>query len=163
VRFRDIFSTASSFVIPSVSPSIMSRRMLGTVYRLISSGVWVTVETPMLRSTRLGLTGPPVSRDTLQNTSDTVLDRGPSILFSWFDHVLVKICLVVPSWLDSTRSTLPLVDVLIRESVVVLLGCSANWSIGGPVSPGCSTVFFSVSELVSNSASASCSAEGWSA
>jgi hypothetical protein len=91
-------------------------------------------------------------RDTLQNMSDTVLDRGPSVLFPWFDHVLVMICLVVPSWLDCTRSTLPPVDVLIRESVVVLLGCSANWSvllgcsanwsIGGPVSPGCSTVFF---------------------
>jgi hypothetical protein len=49
---------------------------------------------------------PPVSGDTLQNVSDAVLDRGPSTPFPWFGRSLVMICLIVPSWLDSTRSAL---------------------------------------------------------
>jgi hypothetical protein len=74
--------------------------------------------------------------------SDVVLDRDPSTLFPWFGHGLVMICLIVPSWLDSTRSALPLVDVFARESVVVLLGCSAGRLFDGSATPGCSVVLF---------------------
>jgi hypothetical protein len=38
-RFRDVFSIASSYVIPFVSPSIMCRCMTGTAYFPVSSGV----------------------------------------------------------------------------------------------------------------------------
>jgi hypothetical protein len=58
VTFRDVFSPTSSFVIPLASPFIMRRRMPGTAYCPIPSGVWVTIKTPMLRSLRLGLSGP---------------------------------------------------------------------------------------------------------
>jgi hypothetical protein len=81
--------------------------MPDTAYCPVPSDVWVTVETSMLRSLWLGLTGPPVSGDTLYNVFDVVLDRGPLVPLSWFGHGLVMICLILPSWLDSTRSNLP--------------------------------------------------------
>jgi hypothetical protein len=40
----------------------MCRRTPGTVYSLVPSGVCVTVEIPMLRSQRLGLSGPTGQR-----------------------------------------------------------------------------------------------------
>jgi hypothetical protein len=46
---RDVFGTASSVVIPLASPFIMHRRMPGMAYFPVPYGVWVTVETPMLR------------------------------------------------------------------------------------------------------------------
>jgi hypothetical protein len=51
---RDVFSTASSFVIPLVSPFIMHRCMSGTVH--------ATIETPMLRSLRTGSFGPTIQQ-----------------------------------------------------------------------------------------------------
>jgi hypothetical protein len=58
VKLRDVFSIASSSVIPSSSPFIMHWRMPGTTYCPVPSSVWVTVETSMMMSPRLGLTGP---------------------------------------------------------------------------------------------------------
>jgi hypothetical protein len=46
VRFRDVFSTASSSVIPLALLFIMHRRTPGMAYRPDPSSVWVTVETP---------------------------------------------------------------------------------------------------------------------
>uniref|UniRef100_A0A804QPC5 Uncharacterized protein n=1 Tax=Zea mays TaxID=4577 RepID=A0A804QPC5_MAIZE len=77
------------------------RHMPGTVYCPIPSGVWITVETPMLRSMWLGLTGPTSQRGYV---SDVVLDRDPSIPLPWSEHGLVMIYLIVSSWLDSTKS-----------------------------------------------------------
>jgi hypothetical protein len=57
-----VSSTTSSSVILFASPSIMRRHMLGTVYCPIPSSVWVTIETTMLRSPWLGLTGPTGQR-----------------------------------------------------------------------------------------------------
>jgi hypothetical protein len=101
VRFRYVFGTTSSSVIPLASPFIMRRHMPGTVYCPIPSGVWITVETPMLRSMWLGLTGPTSQRGYV---SDVVLDRDPSIPLPWSEHGLVMIYLIVSSWLDSTKS-----------------------------------------------------------
>jgi hypothetical protein len=64
VRFRDVFSTTSSSVIPLASPFIMQRCMPGKAYCPIPSSIWVTVETLMLRSLWLGLSDPLVSGDT---------------------------------------------------------------------------------------------------
>jgi hypothetical protein len=51
----------------------MRRRMPGTTYCPVPSGVWVIVETLMLRSLRLGLSGPTGQRG---YTSYVVFDRG---------------------------------------------------------------------------------------
>jgi hypothetical protein len=131
VRFRDVFSTTSSSVIPSVSPSIMRRRMPGTAYCRIPSSVWVTIETPMLRSSRLELTGPTGQRGTLQNVSGVMPDRDPSILFPRFRHGLVMIRLITLSWLNSARSTLPSFR-RARQRV----GCRLVGLLGSPASPG---------------------------
>jgi hypothetical protein len=56
--FRDVFGIASSSIIPLVSPFIMRRNMPVMAYCPVPSGVWVIMKTPMLRSLRLGLTGP---------------------------------------------------------------------------------------------------------
>jgi hypothetical protein len=64
VRFRDVFSTTSSSVIPLASPFIMRRRMLGTAYCPVPFGVWVIVETSVLRSLWVGLSGPTSHGDT---------------------------------------------------------------------------------------------------
>jgi hypothetical protein len=53
-----VFDTTSSSVIPLVSLSNMRRYTLGMGYCLVLSSVWVTVETLVLRSPRLELTGP---------------------------------------------------------------------------------------------------------
>jgi hypothetical protein len=100
VKFRDVFSTTLSSVIPSTLPFIMRRCMLGMTYFHVPSGVWVTVETPMLRSLWLGLTD-PISQ--WGYVSGFVLDRYPSVLLPWSGHSLVMICLIVLSWLDSIR------------------------------------------------------------
>jgi hypothetical protein len=55
---RDIFSIASSSIIPLVLPFIMRRHMPGTTYFPVPSGVWVTVEIPLLRALLLGSSGP---------------------------------------------------------------------------------------------------------
>jgi hypothetical protein len=86
VWLRDVFNTTSSSVIPLASPFIMRRRMLGTVYYLVPSGIWVTIETPVLRSLRLGLTGPTSQRGYI---SSIVLDRDPSVSLTWSGHGLV--------------------------------------------------------------------------
>jgi hypothetical protein len=44
VKFRDVLNTTLSSIIPSASPFIMRRRMPGTIYCPVPSGVWVTVE-----------------------------------------------------------------------------------------------------------------------
>ena len=59
---RGVFSTTSSSVIPLASSFIMRRRMPGTVYCPAPSGVWVTVETLMLRSLWLEPSGPTSQR-----------------------------------------------------------------------------------------------------
>jgi hypothetical protein len=107
VRFRDVFNTTSSFVIPLASPFIMHRCTPGIAYlsyRPIPSSLWVTVETPMLRTLWLGLTGPTSQWGYVFSV---MLDRYPSILLRWSRHGLVMICLIVSSWLDSDRLVLP--------------------------------------------------------
>jgi hypothetical protein len=64
----------------------MHRRMPSTTYCLVPSGVWVTVETPMLGFLRLGLPGPTGQRE---YTSGVVLDRDPSVPLPWSRHGLV--------------------------------------------------------------------------
>jgi hypothetical protein len=73
---RDVFSTTLSSVIPLVSPFIMCRRMLGMAYCFVPSVVWVTVETPMLRSLQSGSFGPTGQ---LGYVSGVVLERDPSV------------------------------------------------------------------------------------
>jgi hypothetical protein len=103
VRLWDVFSIASPSVIPLPSPFIMHKRMPGMAYRPVSSGVWVTGETPILGSLRLGLCSPTGQ---WRFVSVVVLDRDPLVLLSRSEHGLVMICPIVPSWLDSTRSAL---------------------------------------------------------
>jgi hypothetical protein len=76
----DVFSTTSSSVIHLASPFIMHRRMPGTV------------ETPMLRSPRLGLSGLTGQRGYV---SGVVLDRDPSVPLPRSGHGLVMICPIV--------------------------------------------------------------------
>jgi hypothetical protein len=64
----------------------------------------------MLRSLWLGLTGPTSQRG---NAFEVVLGRDPSVLLPRSGHSLAMICLIVPSWLDNTRSALPLVEVFV--------------------------------------------------
>jgi hypothetical protein len=143
VRFRDVFSTTLRFVIPSASPSIMCWRMPGTTYCHVSSGVWVTVETSMLRSYEWGRLVPPIREDTTQNIFDVVFVRYPSILFPRFGHGLVWYVSSCHRGLIVLIGRLfPPVDVLARVSILDLLGCSTVRLIGGPASPGCSTVLF---------------------
>jgi hypothetical protein len=104
VRFRDVFSAASSSVIPLASPFIMRKHMPGTTYCPIPSSVWVTVETSMLRSLRLGLCGPTGQREYIFGI---VLDRDPSVPLPRSRHGLGTICPIVSSWLGSTGSALP--------------------------------------------------------
>jgi hypothetical protein len=99
-----VYSTTSSFVIPLASPFIMHRRMPGTAYCSIPSGIWVNVETPMLRSLWLGLSGPTSQRGYVSNI---VLDRDPSIPLPRSGHGLVMIYPIVLPWLDSIGSALP--------------------------------------------------------
>jgi hypothetical protein len=55
---RVMFSTASSFVISLASLSSVRRYTSGMGYCLVLSGVWATVETPLMRSPQPELTGP---------------------------------------------------------------------------------------------------------
>jgi hypothetical protein len=57
VWHKDVFITTLSFVIPLASPFIMRRHMPSTTYCPIPSNVWLTVETPVLRSLRLESSG----------------------------------------------------------------------------------------------------------
>jgi hypothetical protein len=98
--FRDVFSTTSSFVIFPASSLIMSRRTLGTTYCLAPSGVWVTVETMMLRFLRLGCPVPLVCRDTCLTSSD----RDPSVPL--LSLGMARWCPIVSTCLDSIRSAL---------------------------------------------------------
>jgi hypothetical protein len=77
---RDVFSITSSSVIPLASPFIMRRRTSGMAYCLIPSGVWVTVETPMLRSLLPGSSGPTGQQGYV---SDVVLDRDRTASTVW--------------------------------------------------------------------------------
>jgi hypothetical protein len=83
VRFRDVFGIASSFVISLMSHFIMRRRMPGTAYCPVPCGVWVTIDTPMLRSLQLGLTGPTGQ---WRYVYDVVLDRDPSVMLPRSGH-----------------------------------------------------------------------------
>jgi hypothetical protein len=56
--FRDVFSTTSSSVISLASSFIMRRRTPATTYCPVPSGVWVTVETQMVRFLRTGSSDP---------------------------------------------------------------------------------------------------------
>jgi hypothetical protein len=76
----DVFSTTSSFVIPLEPSFIMCRCMPDTMYFLDPFNVWVTLETPVLRSLQLGLFGSTGQRGYI---SGIVLDRDPSILLPW--------------------------------------------------------------------------------
>jgi hypothetical protein len=99
VKFRDVLNTTLSSITPSASPFIMRRRMPGTIYCPVPSGVWVTIEPDTKVSTaRVDWS--------YQSVFGIVLDRGTSALFPWFVRGLVMNCLIVRSWLDSTRSTL---------------------------------------------------------
>jgi hypothetical protein len=71
VWFRDVFSTTSSSIILFASPFIMCRGIPGTAYCPISSGVWVAIETLMLRSLWLGLSGPTGQRGYVSSVVDT--------------------------------------------------------------------------------------------
>jgi hypothetical protein len=111
--------------------------MSGMTYCPILSAVWITVETPVLRSLRPGLSGPTGLRTYLYGI---VLDRDPSV--------------PLPIWLDGTRSTLPfsrgvrpragchLAGLLGRRQprLAGLLGgiCSSGWvgQLGGPSPEG---------------------------
>jgi hypothetical protein len=127
VRFRDVYSTTSSFVIPLASPFIMRRRMPGTTNCSVPYGVWVTIETSILRSLRLELYGPTGQRGYV---SDVVLDRDPLVLLPWSRHGLVMICPIVLSWLKSIGSTLPFSrGVRLRDDcrLVGLLGRHVGW------------------------------------
>jgi hypothetical protein len=64
----------------------MHRRMLGTVYYPVPSGVWVIVETLVLRSLRLGLIGPTSQQGYI---SGIVLDRDILVSLPWSEHGLV--------------------------------------------------------------------------
>jgi hypothetical protein len=76
----DVFSTTSSFVIPLETSFIMRRCTPDTMYFLVPFDVWVTVETPVLRSLWLGLFGSTGQRGYV---SGIVLDRDPSIPLPW--------------------------------------------------------------------------------
>jgi hypothetical protein len=99
-----MYNTTSSSVIPLASHFIMHRRMPGTSYCPIPSGIWVTVETPMLRSLWLGLSG---LTSQPRYVSSVVLDRDPLIPLPRSGHGLVMIYPIVLPWLDNTGSTLP--------------------------------------------------------
>jgi hypothetical protein len=81
--FRDVFSTSSSSVILLASPFIMRRRTSGTTYWPVPSGIWVTVETLMLRSLWPGSFG---STGQQGYVSGVVHDRVPSIPLLQFGH-----------------------------------------------------------------------------
>jgi hypothetical protein len=55
---REVFGTTSPSVIPFASPFIMRGHIPGMTYCPIPFGVWITVETPMLRSPWLEFFGP---------------------------------------------------------------------------------------------------------
>jgi hypothetical protein len=57
--------------------------MSGTTYCPIPSSLWVSVETLMLRSLQLGLSGPTGQRGYISNV---VLDKGPSVPLPWSGH-----------------------------------------------------------------------------
>jgi hypothetical protein len=61
----------------------MRRRMPGTTYCHVPSDLWVTIETPMLRSLLLGLSGPTGQRGYI---SSVMLDRDPSVPLPWSEH-----------------------------------------------------------------------------
>jgi hypothetical protein len=82
----DAFSTTLSSVIPLASPFVMRRRMPGMAYCPIPSSVWVSVETPVLRSLPLGSSDLTGQRGYI---SDVVLDRDPSVPLPWSGHGLV--------------------------------------------------------------------------
>jgi hypothetical protein len=84
--FRDVSSTTSSFIIPFVSPFIMRRRTPGTTYCPVPSGVWVTIETLVLRSLWLELASPIGQWG---HVSSIMLDRDPSVPLPWSGHGLV--------------------------------------------------------------------------
>jgi hypothetical protein len=128
VWLRDIFSTTLSSITPLSSPFIMRRRMSGTSYCPVPSDVWVTVETLVPRSMRLGLSGPTGQRAYI---SGIVLDSDPSVPAS-----------MVWAWLGNVsscrRGSMVLgrlfffVKVFAREPIDVLLGCSTGGLIGSP-------------------------------
>jgi hypothetical protein len=70
-----------------MSPFIMHRRMPSTTYCPVPSSVWVTVETLMLRSMRLGLFGPTGQWGYV---SGVVFDRDPSVSLPRSRHGSVK-------------------------------------------------------------------------
>ena len=76
---RDVFSMALSSVIPLASPFTMRRRTSSTTYCPVPSGVWVTTETLMMRSLRLGSFGPTVQQGYVVGI---MLDRVPSVCFN---------------------------------------------------------------------------------
>jgi hypothetical protein len=78
----------SSVQLHLVSPFIICRRMSDMAYRLIPSSVRITVETLMLRSLQLELTGLTGQRGYI---FIVVLDRDPSVLLPWSRHDLVMI------------------------------------------------------------------------
>jgi hypothetical protein len=64
----------------------MCRRTPGMAYFPVSSGVWITVGTTVLRSLWLGLSSLTGQR---AYVSGIVLDRDPSIPLPWSRHGLV--------------------------------------------------------------------------
>jgi hypothetical protein len=98
----DVFSTTLSPFIPFASPFIMRRCMHSTAHSPIPFDVWVTVETPMLRSLLPGSFGPTGQQGYI---SGIVLDRVPLVSLPQSTHGLVMSHRL--TWPDSTRLALP--------------------------------------------------------
>jgi hypothetical protein len=101
VRFRDVFGTAPSSIIPLASPFIMRKRMPGTTYFPHPFQRVGHCRDHDVRSLCLGLSGPIGQRGYV---SGVMLDRDPSVLLPWSRHSSVMS--IMPTWLDSTRSAL---------------------------------------------------------
>jgi hypothetical protein len=69
-----------------------------------------------------------------------MLVRGSSVLLPWFGYGLVMICLIMPLWLDSTRSALPSCRCARQRVCCRLAGLLGRQVIGSPTSSGCSDV-----------------------
>jgi hypothetical protein len=93
-----MLGAASSLVMDLASPSSMCRYTPGMMYRPVLTSTWVNVETSMLRSPRLGLSGPTSQRGYARDCTRgrvVVFDRDFSTPYSWSEHALVVTRLVM--------------------------------------------------------------------
>jgi hypothetical protein len=76
-----------------VSPFSTRWSTPGLAYCPVLSGISITIEAPMMRSMRPGLTSPTGQRGgTSEGVLVVVFDRGHSTLFPWYGHGLVMVC-----------------------------------------------------------------------